>query len=159
MTSSRISTLLVLSLAVGINTGCSKTDHIPTSGTITMDGTPLEGANVTFVPNTKPGEGTAAAAITGEGGKYTLKSGTFDGALPGPYKVVVRKMEGEGVQVKEGASEEDEQLAMFDAMMGRGMASKPVVPLHYSDTTRTPFEAEVTANAEENQFDFNIENQ
>lgn len=55
-------------------------------GTVTLDGKPLKGAAVVFVPK----EGRAAAGITDELGRYSMT--TFeehDGAVPGEYRVTI----------------------------------------------------------------------
>lgn len=64
---------------------------VPVSGVLTLDGQPVEGATVMFVP-AKGGlyAGGAAAGKTDGKGKYTLT--TFkpgDGAVPGTYTVVI----------------------------------------------------------------------
>ena len=75
-------------------TGCSNSSRPPTypvTGTVTMQGKPVAGAAITFVPT---GEGDAASAITDSEGKYALmtwKAG--DGARPGEYRVKVSKQE------------------------------------------------------------------
>jgi len=62
----------------------------PVSGTITMDGAPVEGATVTLHPTQG---GSAATGVTDSSGHYSLM--TFekgDGAVPAEYKVSVRKL-------------------------------------------------------------------
>ena len=58
------------------------------SGTVTMDGEPLAGVQVTFYP--VGGEGRPAIGNTDEGGSFRLS--TFepgDGAAPGEYEVAI----------------------------------------------------------------------
>jgi hypothetical protein len=81
---------LLLSLLIGCS-GSSPTEKV--SGVVTLDGTPVEAAAVTFVPD-DPATGKSAAGITDKDGKFTLT--TFvggDGALPGSYKIQVSKYE------------------------------------------------------------------
>ncbi len=42
--------LWLLVAALVVTTGCSKSDLIPVTGTVTLDGKPLDGAAVSFVP-------------------------------------------------------------------------------------------------------------
>ena len=54
--------------------GCSGTRRPPTypvTGTVIMQGKPVAGAAITFVPT---GEGEAASAITDSAGKYALST-------------------------------------------------------------------------------------
>lgn len=63
----------------------------PVTGVVTLDGKAVEGATVTFVG--EPPENSAATTTKADG-KYELA--TFeagDGALPGPYKIMVTKID------------------------------------------------------------------
>src|SRR5947209_14577793 len=75
--------------------GCSNSSRLPTypvTGTVTMQGQPVAGAAITFVPTGKEGE--AASAITDAAGKYALTTWRAgDGARPGQYRVKVSKQE------------------------------------------------------------------
>jgi hypothetical protein len=60
------------------------------SGTVTLDGAPLRGGNdvratVYFQPAS--GSGAAAVGILDESGRYTLSTGSEEGAAPGDYVV------------------------------------------------------------------------
>src|SRR5262245_4436516 len=82
-----------LALAGG---GCGGSGTVKVRGTVTLDGKPLSGAMVTFVPAEE--KGRAASGATQADGSFRLT--TFkpdDGALPGDYKVMVRF--DQGVQV------------------------------------------------------------
>lgn len=84
-----LSTMLVGSMLVGCG-GQSYPPTSPVSGTVTLDGKPVEGATVTFVPNDS--KLRPAAGVTDSSGKYTLTSfRSGDGAMPGEYKVTVSK--------------------------------------------------------------------
>jgi hypothetical protein len=76
-------------------TGCSNSSRPPTypvTGTVTLQGKPVAGAVVTFVPTGT--EGAAASAITDSEGKYALTTWEAgDGARPGEYGVKVSKQE------------------------------------------------------------------
>ncbi len=61
---------------------------VPVRGVITLDGQPIAGATVTFVPRAKGGR--TAAARTDGNGKYSLTTfDSGDGAAPGAYALVV----------------------------------------------------------------------
>jgi hypothetical protein len=71
---------------------------VPASGVVTLDGQPVEGAQVTFVPQgdtTGSGGATAsigATAATDRDGRFSLRAnGEKEGAVPGSYKVQVSK--------------------------------------------------------------------
>mgnify|MGYP001260950206 CR=1 FL=1 len=91
--------LLVFFSAGVVMTGCSnqpsKPKTYPVTGTVTLNGKPVEGATVTFVPkdpNAGDPKPRAATAITDANGRYAI--GTFatgDGAIPGEYLVKVTK--------------------------------------------------------------------
>ena len=76
-------------------TGCSNSSQLPTyrvTGTVTLQGKPVAGAAITFVPTGQEGE--AASAITDSEGKYALTTWQAgDGARPGEYRVKVSKQE------------------------------------------------------------------
>ncbi|NLX96157.1 MAG: carboxypeptidase regulatory-like domain-containing protein [Rhodopirellula sp.] len=62
----------------------------PVSGTVILDGQPLKGAAVEFVPIGTT-SGTGASASTGPDGKFALKCQGRDGAPAGEYRVVISK--------------------------------------------------------------------
>ncbi len=84
-------------------TGCGDSDRpglAPASGIVRLDGEPVEGASVTFVPVTggRPGSGTTDSA-----GRYSIK--TYEdapGGIVGEHKVSVTKMSGPGLYVMQG---------------------------------------------------------
>ena len=97
-------------------TGCSNSSRPPTypvTGTVTMQGKPVAGAAITFVPTGKEGE--AASAITDSDGKYALTTWRAgDGAQPGEYRVKVSKQEQTAVDpskmVKNLTIEEEQKI-------------------------------------------------
>ena len=75
--------------------GCSsKGSHlprtVPASGVVTLDGKPVEGAQVVLLP---ANEGTTGAfGTTDASGRFSLRAyDEKDGAIPGDYKVQVSK--------------------------------------------------------------------
>ena len=75
--------------------GCSsKGGHlpktVPAAGVVTLDGKPVDGAQVVFVPAAEGA--TGAFGTTNASGHFSLRSyEEKDGAIPGDYKVQVSK--------------------------------------------------------------------
>ena len=101
------------------------------SGTVLLDGEPVEAANVNFVPSV----GTHAAyALTDEQGNFQLS--TFqqgDGAPGGKYQVTVRKTVQESTPNPQGPD--------FPALVVKETA---IVPEKYSNPETSGLVAEVT---------------
>ena len=125
-------------LTVGIVlTGCSGSSRPPTypvTGTVTMQGKPVAGAAITFVPTGTEGE--AASAITDSEGKYALTTWQAgDGARPGEYRVKVSKQEQQTVDPSKMVSNlsiEEEQKIYVESKKPRPPA-KSLVPSKYQD--------------------------
>jgi len=67
---------------------------VPVTGTVQLDGKPIEGAVVTFHPADQ-GKGQTATGTTDKDGVFHLSTTKpSDGALPGEYKVTVTYSEG-----------------------------------------------------------------
>jgi hypothetical protein len=81
----------VLVLVPALATGCSKTAAV--KGRVTLDGQPVSGATVLFVP-AAPDRGRPASAQTDDDGNFRLMTyRSEDGAVPGEYRIVVSKTE------------------------------------------------------------------
>lgn len=91
----------------------------PCELTITQEGTPLSGANVTLFPAEETNAKYQASSITNSEGKATLKTYGFDGIPAGKYKVCVRKV------------------------IGEENAEYQTVERQYSDSDKTPHEIEI----------------
>ena len=117
-------------------TGCSNSSRLPTyrvTGTVTLQGKPVAGAAVTFVPT---GEGEAASAITDSEGKYALTTWEAgDGARPGEYGVKVSKQEQQTVdpsKMVQNLSIEEEQKIYVESKKAPPPA-KRLIPSKYQD--------------------------
>lgn len=84
---------VILSLACIV--GCTSAGRnlpktVPASGVVTLDGKPVDGAQVVIVP---AAEGTTGATgVTDASGHFSLRAyPEKDGAIPGEYKVQVSK--------------------------------------------------------------------
>ena len=73
-----------------VGAGCGGGDEkTPVSGVVKLDGQPVEGAMVTFVP-AGAGKGQIASGMTDKEGVFRLTTTTpGDGAFPGDYKVTI----------------------------------------------------------------------
>src|SRR5690606_29529178 len=83
---------MIVSSALGVLIGCSGSsapDVVPAGGTITYKGAPVPGASVTFAAEGAP----AAIAITDEQGRFALRTGTQEGAVPGKHSVSIYAVE------------------------------------------------------------------
>lgn len=79
--------ILTCSLLALVTVGCDSGPPVGlVTGTVTMDGEPLENAQVSFVPQ---GGGATATATTDANGNYELYRLDGPGAVVGTYKVVV----------------------------------------------------------------------
>jgi hypothetical protein len=141
----------VLALPFLFASGCGKGGLVKVQGTVTLDGKPLDGATVIFVPE---GEGGVTAnGLTGSDGVFRLTTRTSgDGALPGQYKVTITKAQ--AVEAADQATPSDPK-SMIDAMKdyqakhAKGPATKAggTVPAQYADVKKTPLKCQVPPDA------------
>lgn len=115
--------------------GCGKGDpsHIRVSGLVTLNGAPLAGARVAFIP-TGDTQGIGAEARTGPEGRYELidRRGT-PGTHPGAYKVTISKrLLPNGAEVPA-----DDQTPPIES------PARETLPPNYSDASRTTLQAVV----------------
>ena len=94
---------ILVPLLASILLGCGGSDRpsiAPASGIVTLNGAPVDGASLTFVPTAG---GRPGSAITDAQGRYTIK--TYEdapGAIVGEHKVTVTKISGPGADVMQG---------------------------------------------------------
>jgi hypothetical protein len=126
---------LVLSLA-----GCgAKTNAV--TGTVTLDGKPLAGAAIQFVPQ---GAGRDATGETDKNGHFamsTFKPG--DGVLPGTYKVTIAPPTGEVDKATYATAEDAMNAGSKSAAKNAKKASS--FPEKYTRPDLTPLTQEVPA--------------
>ncbi len=114
-----LSTLIVFAVSVcGCSRGPERPATYPVTGTVEMQGRPVEGARVVFVPASQ--ELLPASGVTDAEGRFSLT--TFeagDGAVPGTYGVKVAKYnnwkEAQAPQNATPISYEEEQQMQFDS--------------------------------------------
>lgn len=154
-----------LLFAVLAAAGCGS--NVALKGVVTLDGTPVEGATVTFV--SESGSDTFSGATNAKG-EFTL-AGTDQkpGVKPGTYKVIVTKVSSKGEPMAPSADNMKEmQKAMQESakdatkpkaggpmmpmtpMAGGKMGAAPVgggvkseLPHEYGSTTSTPLKVTV----------------
>ena len=154
-----IAATVALALVLGCSRGPSRPKTYPVSGTVTMNGQPVEGATVVFVPKAvATGASSSAGGAQAQGpqvatgetdaqGRYEL--GTFakgDGAIPGEYLVKVFKYPKSTVQTGTGGSEEEYQPPEENAPPPP--APKNLLPEKYANenTSGLSFTVEPKAN-------------
>ena len=129
--------LLLLALAgcPGGGAGRDQPDLVPVGGTVTLDGEPLSGAIVTFLPvGTTPGWG--CTGLTDASGRYEIMADAeHKGAPVGDFKVAITKWvmeDGSDFQSAEG-------LSPMEA------GALELLPPKYSDEAETELKATVPA--------------
>jgi hypothetical protein len=127
---------LVLVLA-----GCSSAPAVKTvTGMVKMNGEPVEGAHVRFIPREDP--------TLGEFGGYTAADGTFSiraggpgmFAKPGLYVAVITKGEAIGVT---RAPKTEEELKKAMKATAPGTSGSSSLPERFGDPRFSPFEVDI----------------
>lgn len=122
---------------------------VPVTGTVTHGGSPVDGATVTFMPQS---EGSAGAVgKTDASGKYSLTTFQLgDGAIPGTYQVTVSK-----VVIEAGISEEESNAYLARGETPPPPTEKNLLPEKYKSPETTDLTAEVKDGAPAT-FDFQL---
>lgn len=141
MTRSVFGVWLACLLSLAALSGCGKSTGagtIPATGIVTFDGTPVEGASITFQPIGSDAK-LASQATTDAAGKFELSTyasgGKFHpGIAPGQYAVSITKL---------------------DTASIRDTLSPPknLLPAKYANPNSSMLKAEVAAGSE-NRFEF-----
>lgn len=137
-----IRNIACLAILLGAAVGCGpKTDRLPISGKVTLDGVPLETGSISFA--SMPGEKLQSTGAMIQNGSYSIPA--EKGLLPGVY----------GLQLT-SPDAEAKPILLRDAASGRSFPVAPDrIPAEYNvDSTKT---IEVTRDGD-NVFDFNISN-
>lgn len=79
---------LAMALLIGCNSGPRL---VSVSGTVTVDGRPVEGATLVFVPDPSNKQGLAGSGVTDAKGNYTGMTEGRPGLVPGGYRVMIAK--------------------------------------------------------------------
>lgn len=130
----RAAAVLGLILIFGAS-GCSQSDTIKVTGTVTFDGKPAEEAEVMFTPTT----GRMASGVTDSNGRFELSTNSpKDGAMPGDHKVTI--------------------VQYYPPGKPPPMTPGPLpsrFPTKYGDLSQTPFSAKVERGGK-NDFTFDM---
>ncbi len=130
-------------VALLIGAGCGGNSPVPVRGTVTLDGTPVGGASVLFLP--EGGAGRQAVGLTEADGSFQLTTAaTNDGALRGKYKVVVQY--NEGATAPPAGNVKDAMQGFEKAQKAKRPPPKYVIPARYSDPDKTELRQEVPAD-------------
>jgi hypothetical protein len=95
---SAVLALVGLASLCACNGGTKGPTTVEVTGIVTMDGTPIEGANVVFSPSGGDDSRLASQATTDSAGRYRLRThiggGKFkSGIEPGKYDVAINKLD------------------------------------------------------------------
>lgn len=117
--------------------GCGSRETVPVSGVVRLNGQPVADAGIVFHPEVGP----LASGVTDSSGRYSLSTGSADGARPGEYRVTIEKVIITGVR-------EDETIAP------EGIKTQYIVPQRYADRKTTDQKASVGGSG--GTFDFEL---
>jgi len=150
-------TVFLASFSIMAVVGCGGSKWPPTyksSGTVTLDGTPVERATITFYPldGQKP-----ANATTDANGNYELTSfNAGDGATPGSFGVAIQKFPAIEIETIPGGTPYDESMNT-DEGPSPDSEKDPVneLPEKYSNHEKSGLSATVVTDGE-NVFTFEL---
>jgi hypothetical protein len=155
MPESKCSSAILTAWVILVGFGCgSKDQPIPLEGTVLLDGQPVAGAIVSFLPDERGGR--FATGTTAQDGSFRLTTyKENDGALAGDYRVTVTLIPDDEDQGKEkpdaaAAQKAENGKNLMAAMMKIAAArqkalEKSPVPALYRDGGRTPLRQIVPA--------------
>lgn len=139
-----ICTATVCLLVMGCDAGSSNPPTSHVTGKVTYKGEAVEGATIKFQPSDPAAK--IANATTGADGTYALSTfETGDGAMPGKYKVSVRKL----VPVEQGVQKDGEHAGE------PAYVNKDMLPKKYVSSDNSPLEFEVSASGD-NTYDIEL---
>jgi hypothetical protein len=133
--------LLSLAALCGCNRGAKGPATVEVSGIVTMDGAPIEGANVIFYPSGGEESRLASQATTDREGRYRLQThlggGKFkSGIVAGQYVVAINKLDTESIKTTYAPP-------------------KNLLPKKYADAKTSELKADVVAG-KANEFPFEL---
>ena len=114
---------------------------LPVTGTVTLDGKPIEGASLTFIPLTAD-QGQGGVGSTDAAGKYEVTHfRTGKGLEPGEYRVAVSKLVmHDGSPIPAGTSS------------AADLNTKNAIPPQFSDPNSTTLKATVASGGKPIDF-------
>ena len=162
----RVHSLILAAGGLLLLAGCGSGTFPSVTGTVTLDGQPLDGAQVIFSPDGAGGQ--VATGLSGSNGKFRM--GTYkpaDGVRPGKYRVTITKTAeastptpsfGDAMAKKFAAKSEGERKdagkevsqdvkEMRAEKKAAARKRRPTPPV-YQDPNKTPLRADVPAQLE-----------
>lgn len=144
-------TLVLLTMSAGCDTGSvtpkKPLPRVPTSGVVRLDGKPLVGAVVVFLPTDE--NGTLTQSETDEQGHYDLTYANMPGGTsPGSYRVSISYLVAPNGE-PQGLGPRSSLVPSRDYL-----TAKELLPPKYSDPGRSEFT--VTVPAKGRTFDFEL---
>ncbi len=152
----RAGILIVLMAFVGCGERSTRPETAAVSGSVTVSGVPIEGANVSFMAQGSP---RTAVGVTDTAGKFKLTTfDTNDGAVIGEHVITITKAAAPG----SAATTMDSPAAYAKAMEGsKGVAPPSAknddesIPTKYANPAQSGLKRTV-AGGEENVFNFEL---
>lgn len=135
--------ILLFAAAVGCG---PRVVRYPVAGIVTLDGQPVKGASVTFMPR---GKGRPGIGETGAEGRFTMKdAGMHDGLPPGDYDVLVMLAlwsKSKTTKIPIGPPDENgNPTDLVEVVDVPPYVTKWIVPERYSDLTSSGLSASIT---------------
>jgi len=148
--------LIVLASIVACTAlGCDNSDTpVPVSGKVTVNGSPVAGAGITFHP--QGGKGRPATAETAADGSYQLTTANpGDGALRGDYKVTLVWDEPVHpyLALRDGAPQKEALRPEYEKWLATHKAKASPIPKEYAESSTTPLSQKVPAPGNVANFD------
>ena len=141
----RTSLLVACSLTLA---GCGG-NLVTVKGKVTLDGEPLSGATVSFVPAEGSDKLGTPVGLTDESGIFYLTTREqFDGAVPGEYRVCIKKysMPERQSTSLETPHDRESANAYAKALQSRGGRVDYITPIDYADKNKTPFTVKIPSS-------------
>src|SRR5262245_24227687 len=135
---SSMATRVAFLIYVVLVAGCGSQTTSPVEGVVLMDGKPVVGASIQFVPQ---GKGRDATGETDKSGQFVMSTyQPRDGVLPGSYKVVISPPTGTADTARYASAEEAMAATSKQAAKKDATGS---FPQKYARADQTPLLQEV----------------
>jgi hypothetical protein len=126
---------------------------VATTGTVTLDGEPVGGATVTFMPTAGP----PGTAVTDDQGRYAVQTGGRPGAIIGENVVSVSKVSAPAALPVMPENPTPDDMRKAAESKTKLPAAKSELPAKYGTVRDSGLKATVTADPAKNVFNFALE--